>query len=96
MSEILKKFDFLKKLFKWLGYIFLLLGNIEFVLMFVLKDKSLSQLIYQNYGENFLALYFSSFFCFSLFCFWIKKKISDLELNVFTNHLDLIDELHKN
>ena len=36
MSEILKKFDFLKKLFKWLGYIFLLLGNIEFVLMFVL------------------------------------------------------------
>ena len=95
MSEILKKFDFLKKLFKWLGYIFLLLANIEIVLMFVLKDKSLSQVIYQNYGENFLALYFSSFFCFSLFCFWIKKKISDLEIEVYSNNLDLLDKLHK-
>ena len=95
MSEILKKFDFLKKLFKWLGYIFLLLGNIEFVLMFVLKDKSLSQVNYQNYGENFLALYFSSFFCFSLFFFWVKKKISDLEIEVYSNNLDLLDKLHK-
>ena len=83
-----------KKLFKWLGYIFLFLVNIEFVLMFVLKDKSLSQVIYQNYGENFQALYFSLFFCFSLFCFWVKKKISDLELNVFADHINLLDELH--
>ena len=95
MSEILKKIDFLKKLFKWLGYIFLLLGNIEFVLMFVLKDKSLSQVIYQNYGENFLAIYFCFFFCFSLFFFWVKKKISDLEIEVYSNNLDLLDKLHK-
>lgn len=95
MSEILKKFDFLKKLFKWLGCVFLLLANIEFVLMFVLKDKSLSQVIYQNYCENLLALYFSSFFCFSLFCFWVKKKISDLEIEVYSNNLDLLDKLHK-
>lgn len=94
MTEILRKFDFLKKLFKWLGYIFLFLVNIEFVLMFVLKDNSLSQVIYQNYGENFLALFFSSFFCFSFFCFWVKKKISDLEIEVYANHVKSLDELY--
>ncbi|WP_190811674.1 hypothetical protein [Flagellimonas sp. S3867] len=57
-----------------IGFVYMALVWIEAGLMVFAKYKSLGQIIYQEYGVEFLSIYLAHFFIVGLFLLWCNNK----------------------